>query len=79
MSINGDTGIFISANTITLGSIVDIKPAATRVDFTVANSLAPLLAFNAVVLTAGYNVLPNPVDIITIIQILVNCNIIGNS
>jgi len=42
-------------------------------------SLAPLLGFNAVVLTAGYNVSPNPVDIITINQILVNCDIIGNS
>jgi len=36
MTLNGDTCITISANTITLGSIVDIKPAATRVDFTVA-------------------------------------------
>jgi len=79
MTLNGDTGITISANTITLGSIVDIKPATTRVDFTVANSLAPLLGFNAVVLTAGYNVSPNPVDIITINQILVNYDIIGNS
>jgi len=79
MTINGDTGITISANTITLGSVVDIKPAATRVDFTVAYSLAPLLGFNSVILTAGYNVSPNPVDIITINQILVNCDMIGNS
>jgi len=79
MTINGDTGITISANTITLGSVVDIKPAAIRVDFTVANLLASLLGFKAVVLTAGYNVSPNPVDIITINQILVNCDIIGNS
>jgi len=79
MTLNGDTGITISANTIALGSIVDIKSATIRVDFTVANSLAPLLGFNAVVLTAGYNVSPNPVDIITINQILVKCDIIGNS
>jgi len=79
MTLNGDTGITISANTITLGSVVDIKFATTRVDFTVANSLAPFLGFNAVILTSGYNVSPNPVDIITINQILVNCDIIGNS
>jgi len=79
MTVNGDTGITISANTITLGSVVDIKPAATRVDFTVANSLASLLGFGSVVFTTGYNVPPNPVDIITINQILVNCDIIGNS
>jgi len=70
MTINGDTGITISANTITLGSVVDIKSATTKVYFTVANSLAPLLGFNSVVLTAGYNVSPNPVDVITINQIL---------
>jgi len=79
MTVNGDSGITISANTITLGSVVDIKSALTRVDFTVANSLAPLLGFNSVILTVGYNVEPNPVDIITINQILVNCDIIGNS
>jgi len=79
MTINGDTGITISANTITLGSVVDIKPAGKRVDFTVANSLAPLLGFNYVILTAGNNVSPNPADIITINQILVNCDIISNS
>jgi len=76
MTVNGDT---ISANTITLGSVVDIKPAATKVDSTVANSLASLLGFGSVVLTTGYYVSPNPVDIITINQILVNCDIIGNS
>jgi len=53
MTVNGDTGITISANTITLGSVVDVKPATTRVDFTVANSLAPLLGLNSVILTTG--------------------------
>jgi len=79
MTLNGDTGIAISANTITLGSVVNITPATTKVDFTVANSLASLLGFTSVVLSAGYNVSPNPVNIITINQILVNCDIIGNS
>jgi len=45
MTANGDTGITISANTITLGSVVNIVPALTRVNFTIANSLAPLLGF----------------------------------
>jgi len=71
MTLNGDTGITISANTITLGSVVDIKPAATRVDFTAANLLEPLLGFNAVILTAGYNVSPNPVDIIKFWSIVI--------
>jgi len=79
MTVNVDTGITISANTITLGSVVDIKPATTKVDFTVTNSLASLLGFGSVVLSTGYNVSPNPVDKITIIHILVNCDIIGNS
>jgi len=79
MTINGDTGITISANTITLGSVVDIKSPLTRVDFTVANSLASLLGFGSVVLTVEYNVSSNPVHIITINKILVNCDIIGNS
>jgi len=72
MTINGDTGITISANTITLGSVVDIKSPLTRVDFTVANSLASLLGFGSVVLTVEYNVSSNPVHIITINKILVN-------
>jgi len=79
MTLNGDAGITISANTIILGSVVNITPATTKVDFTVANSLASLLGFTSVVLSAGYNVSPNPVNIITINQILVNCDIIGNS
>jgi len=79
MTINGDTGITISANSITRRSVVDIKPATTKVDFTVANSLASLLGFGSVVLSTRYNVSPNPVDIITINRILVNCDIIGNS
>ena len=79
MTLNGDSGITISANTITLGSIIDITPAAMQVDFTIANSLASVLGFNAVILTVGHNTSPNPVDIITINQILVNCDIINNS
>jgi len=79
MTLNGDSGITISANTITLGSVVNITPATIKVDFTVANSLASLLGFTSVVLSAGYNVSPNPVNIITIHQILIKCDIIGNS
>jgi len=76
---DGDTGITISANPITLGSVVNITPVLTRVDFTVANSLASLLGFGSVKLGTGYNISPNPVDIITINHILVNCDIIVNS
>jgi len=38
-----------------------------------------LLGFGSVELGTGCNISPNPVDIITINQILVNCDIIGNS
>jgi len=79
MTLIGDSGITISANTNTLGSVVNITPATTKVDATVANSIALLLRFISVVLSAGYIVSPNPVNIITINQILVNCCLIGNS
>jgi len=78
MTVNGDTGTTISANPITLGSVVNITPALTGVDFTISNSLASLLGFGSVEMGTGYNISPNPVDIITINQILVNCDIIGN-
>jgi len=37
MTLNGDTVITILANTITLGSVVDIIPVAMQVDFTISN------------------------------------------
>ena len=79
MAANGDTGITISANTITLGSVVQITPTLTKVDFTIANTIGSVLGFNSVILSSGYNSSPNPVDIISISQILVNCDIIRDS
>lgn len=74
-----DVGIEILANTTTLGSILNITEATHRVDFTVANSIASVLGFNAVILTTGYNISSNIVNILRVNSILVNCNIVNNS
>ena len=74
-----DRGIEISPNTVTLGSIVDIKDSNYKVDFTGENSLASILGFNPVTLEYGYNVSQNIVNIMNVNSILVNCDIISNS
>jgi len=74
-----DEGIEILANTITLGSIVDITAPAYQVDFTVANSISSVLGFNPQILLVGYNVSNTVVNILDVNTILVNCNIVNNS
>jgi hypothetical protein len=71
--------ITILINNTTLGSVVNITNPAYTVDFTILNSLANLLGFNPLVLTSGYNISPNIVNILTVNSILVNCNIISGS
>ena len=66
-------------NNPTLGSAVNITNPVYTVDFTIPNSLANLLGFNPVVLTNGFNISPNIVNILTVNSILVNCNIISGS
>jgi hypothetical protein len=78
LTANGDTGIVIEANTFTLGSSILI-PINYQVDFTVANSIASTLGFNATILTAGYYISPNLVNIMDVDTIIVNCSVIGNS
>ena len=86
MKANGDWDntnsayyITISANTPTLGSIINISNANYTIDFTIQNSLANLLGFNASILTSGINISPNIVNIININSIYVNCDIIKGS
>lgn len=79
MLLNGDTGISILVNEATLGSIVNIVPTTYRVNFTVNHSIANTLGFNSVVLTTGYNISPNIVNILTVNSVIVNCSIVGNS
>ena len=79
MQLNGDSGIEITINYHTLGSVVNITPATYQVNFKVANSLAQTLGFGSVILSQGYNISPNIVNILTVNSILVNCNIVGNS
>ena len=74
-----DAGIQILPNAVTLGSIVDITNSTYKVDFTVANSIAPVLGFNAVILDSGYNISDNIVNFLPVNSILVNCSIINNS
>jgi len=79
MALNGDSGIEITINYHTLGSVVNITPTTYQVDFSVASSLASVLGFNSVILTQGYNISPNIVNILSANSILVNCSIVGNS
>ena len=78
-NVNNAFYITISPNTPTLGSIINITNVNYTVDFTILNSLATLLGFNATVLTSGINISPNIVDIIHVNSIYVNCDIIKGS
>ena len=83
MIINGDYDlvnskfyITISPNKSKLTSIINITNPDYKVDFSVSNSLASLLGFKKIVISAGYNESKNIVDIITLNSILVNIDII---
>jgi len=79
MLTNGDSGIDIQANRITLGCDVRITPATYQVDFTVANSIAPTLGFNSQILSTGSNSSQNIAKVSSVNSVIVNCSIIGNS
>lgn len=71
--------IDITANTVTLGSVVNIPNENFTVDFSVANSIASVLGFNSGIIEHGRNESPNIVNILSINSLLINCDIIGNS
>ena len=79
MQLNGDSGIEITLNRPSLGSVVNITPATYEVDLTVANSLALTLGFDPVVLRQGYNISPHIVKILTVNSVLVNYSIVKHS
>jgi hypothetical protein len=86
MKANGDWNsttssyyITILPNAPTLGSIITITNNGYYIDFTVPNSIATLLGFNATILSGAINISPNIVDIININSIYVNCDIIKGS
>jgi hypothetical protein len=79
MALVGDSGIQISINNHTLGSVVNITQDTYQVDFTVANSLASTLGFDSVILTQSYNISPSIVNILSVNSILVNCSVVKNS
>jgi len=65
MQLDGDSGIKITINYHTLGSVVNISPRTYQVDFTVDDSLASTLGFDAVTLTysdRGHQVQSGPVN-----------------
>jgi hypothetical protein len=81
MIANGDNEsvITITPNITTSTSIVNIENPAYKVDFSVQNSIGPILGFRAVVIGHGYNESPNIVDIMQVNSILVNIDIIMGS
>src|SRR5271156_2332119 len=78
-STNSAYYITILANASTLGSIINISNVNYTIDFTVQNSLANLLGFNATVIRSGINISPSIANIININSIYVNCDIIKGS
>ena len=87
MIVNGDynreensTYISIYPNISTLKSIVDITNNNYRVDFTIENSIAPLLGFTErVILRHGQNIFSSIVNIMSVNSILVNVDMISGS
>ena len=81
MLVNGDspTAITISPEVSTSRSIVNITGNEYKVDFGVENSIGTLLGFNGGILSVGYNLSSQIVDIMPINSILVNIDIIQGS
>lgn len=76
---NGDTGIEITPNYVTLGCNVTITPGTHRVDFNIVNSIGPTLGFDPITLSTGINTSQHIAKISSVNSILVNCSIVGNS
>ena len=78
---NGDdeSAINITANISRLTSIVNIDNPRYKIDFSVDNSLGPVLGFKKVTIGHGYNESSNIVSIMQVNSILVNLDIIMGS
>ena len=74
-TVNDMSYITIEANVSRLTSIITLSNNY-QVDFSVSNSIGPLLGFsNTVTISNAYNESPSPVDIISVNSILVHCNV----
>jgi hypothetical protein len=78
---NGDdeSAINITANISRLTSIVKIENPLYKIDFSVDNSLGPVLGFEKVIIGRGHNESSNIVNIMQVNSILVNIDIIMGS
>jgi hypothetical protein len=86
MVVNGDWNaeenayyITLSANTSTLKSSIDITNPDYKVDFTIGNTIRSILGFNSEILSHGYNVSENIINIIDFNSIFINCDCINES
>ena len=78
-TVNNIPYITIGANKNRLTSTIDIA-TGYQVDIGGVNTLGSLLGFNnKVILAAGYHESPNPVNIITVNSIIVNCDVVKGS
>jgi hypothetical protein len=78
---NGDdeSAFNIAANISRLTSIVNIENPSYKIDFSVDNSIGPVLGFGKVTIGHGYNESSNIVNIMQVNSILVNIDIIMGS
>ena len=58
-----------------LGSIVEISPQGAIIGFVFDDSVGNLLGFKETILWEEYNLSPNPVDIISVDNIFIECDI----
>ena len=78
-TVNDVSYIAIGANRSRLTSIIEIA-TGYQVDIGGRNTLGPLLGFTSkVLLAAGYHESPNPVDIIKVNSIVINCDVVKSS
>ena len=65
----------IKPNFRTLGSFVDLSQPGLIIGFVFDDSIAKLLGFDETILWKEYNLSPNPVDILSIDNIFLECDI----
>ena len=63
----------IKPNFSTLGSIIEIKPQGPIIGFVFDDSFGSLLGFDETILFEEYNSSPNPVDILSFVNVFLEC------
>ena len=69
-----DYPFHIKPNFSTLGSVIQISPKGPIISFVFEDSIKKLLGFHETILYKDYNLSPNPVDILSIDNILRKCD-----